>query len=132
MRHARVVASSKQHLLLVGQAKVGVNHQLHQFIKRDAGLPAKRAASFLGCAQQKVNLCRTKIARIDFNKIAVIEIESAKCFLAKLSHRMRFIGSDNLVVWLILLQHKPHCFDIVAGKTPVTLGVEVAQVEPFL
>lgn len=31
------------------------------------------------------------------------------------------------VVWLFLLQHHPHHFDVVARMAPVALGVQVTQ-----
>ena len=33
------------------------------------------------------------------------------------------------VVGLVVLEHQPHRFHVVAGETPVTLGVEVAEAQ---
>src|SRR5262245_51681979 len=50
-------------------------------------------------------------------------------FFDKLSHRMGFTGSDDIIVWLLLLEHEPHCKHILLGISPITLGVEIAEVE---
>ena len=45
---------------------------------------------------------------------------------------MGFVGGDHVVIGLVLLQHEPHRFDVVAGEPPVPLGIEVAEVEFLL
>jgi hypothetical protein len=38
-------------------------------------------------------------------------------------------GSDHVIVGTVLLQHQPHHADIVAGKAPVALRVQIADRE---
>src|ERR1700734_1917281 len=45
---------------------------------------------------------------------------------------MGLAGSDDVIVRPILLQHQPHRFDVIAGKAPVALRVEITQREPIL
>ena len=40
---------------------------------------------------------------------------------------MGLAGGDDVVVGLVLLEHQPHGPDVVAGESPVALGVEVAH-----
>ena len=65
-----------------------------------------------------------------------IEIQFGESKLHEFADRMRLTGRHDIVVRLILLQHEPHCFDIIAGEAPIALGIEVAQEElllqPFL
>ena len=35
--------------------------------------------------------------------------------------------ADYVIISLVLLQHQPHGPDIIAGKSPVALGLQVAQ-----
>ena len=42
---------------------------------------------------------------------------------------MHLAGRDDVVVGVLLLEHEPHRLDVVAGKTPVALRVEVAQAQ---
>ena len=42
---------------------------------------------------------------------------------------MGFVGRDNEVSGLILLQHSPHRVDIITGKAPVALRVEIAKTD---
>ncbi|MNT42700.1 hypothetical protein D3C72_1791300 [compost metagenome] len=52
--------------------------------------------------------------------------------LAHLAHRGGDARGDHKVVGLVLLQHQPHGLDIVAGKAPVALGIDVAQAQFLL
>ena len=52
--------------------------------------------------------------------------------LDELAHLRGLAGGEHEVVRLILLQDHPHAAHIVAGVTPIALGIEIAEVEPFL
>ncbi len=45
---------------------------------------------------------------------------------------MRFIGGKDKIVGLVLLQHQPHAFHIIACKSPVPLRIHIAQRQLFL
>ena len=40
---------------------------------------------------------------------------------------VRLAGADDVIVGPVLLQHEPHGPDVIAGKAPVALGLEIAQ-----
>ncbi len=40
---------------------------------------------------------------------------------------MRLAGRQHIVVGLVLLNDKPHAFDVVPGVAPVALGIQVAE-----
>ncbi|CAB4654432.1 unannotated protein [freshwater metagenome] len=44
---------------------------------------------------------------------------------------MRLSSGNYVIVWLVLLQHHPHCFHVVAGIAPVALCVGVAEHKLF-
>ena len=50
-----------------------------------------------------------------------------ECELAELADAVRLAGGDDVVIGLLLLQHEVHGAHVVAGESPVALGVEVAQ-----
>ena len=45
---------------------------------------------------------------------------------------MKFASGNHKVAWHGLLQDEPHALNIVAGIAPVTLGIEISQVEFLL
>ena len=49
--------------------------------------------------------------------------------VAEIADGVGLAGGDHVVVGLFGLQHQPHGLDVVAGKTPVAAGVEVAEVQ---
>ncbi|MCY1246992.1 hypothetical protein D9M72_602740 [compost metagenome] len=51
---------------------------------------------------------------------------------AHLAHGGGDAGGYHEVIGLVLLQHQPHGFDVVPGKAPVALGVDVAQAQFLL
>src|SRR6202011_4267318 len=52
--------------------------------------------------------------------------------LDQFAHRVAFAGSEDEIVRLRMLKDAPHSVDIVARMPPVTLGVEVADIEAIL
>src|SRR5262249_53506039 len=50
----------------------------------------------------------------------------------ELAHRMCFPRRQHIIVWIILLHHEPHAFDVVARVTPVPFGVEIAEIKLIL
>ena len=63
---------------------------------------------------------------------AMLEASVLEGDAAHLAYRRGPAGRDNVVVSLGLLDHQPHCADIVLRVTPVALGVDIAQAEFFL
>ena len=45
---------------------------------------------------------------------------------------MGLSGGQDVVVGLILLEHAPHTLNVVAGMTPITLGVDISEVEALV
>ena len=45
---------------------------------------------------------------------------------------MRFAGGNDVIVGGLRLPHHPHGFDVVAGETPIALGVEIPQEQILL
>src|SRR3989338_1072934 len=52
-------------------------------------------------------------------------------FFRELPHGMSFIGGQEVIVRLVLLEYKPHTFHKVFGVTPISFGVQIAQIKPF-
>src|SRR5262249_49850385 len=102
-----------------------------------------------GVAQQLVDLRRSEVAWVDaYHRLAGPAIEAdlvapaaapfdsatdmAECELHELPYRMRLARRQHVVVGLGLLHDQPHAFDIVAGVAPVTLCIEIAEIERLL
>src|SRR5262245_26610882 len=111
--------------------------------------PAEFGTSLGGVAKENIDLGRSELTLLDFAEHAPANsvdrllgaplsrpsdpmsgpFEGA---LHELAHRIGFSGRQNEVVGLILLQDHPHALSIIACVAPVTLGVEVAEIEPVL
>ncbi|MNV26334.1 hypothetical protein D3C71_1174530 [compost metagenome] len=50
----------------------------------------------------------------------------------KIAHRLCAVGGQHKGVGFVGLQHAPHAFHIFLGKTPVALGIQVAQLHNSL
>ena len=108
-------------------AEVRVDHHLDQLPEVDARLPAELAPC-LGCvAEQVIDFGRPKQRRIDLHVLLPVEADVRERDLDEFSHRMADAGGDDVVVGAVLLQHQPHGADVVAGKPPVAVRVEIAE-----
>src|SRR5688572_15409898 len=61
-----------------------------------------------------------------------VELEVTEDLVAELADAVGLAGGDDEVLGLSLLEHEPHGLDVVAGESPVALGVEVAEEELLL
>jgi len=52
--------------------------------------------------------------------------------LDEFAHRVLLARGQHIVVRLVLLEHHPHAFHIVAGVAPIPLGVQIAEIDPVL
>ena len=59
----------------------------------------------------------------------MVESDVCEGLLAELAYGMGFFGADDVVVGLFLLEHKPHCADVVFGVSPVSFCFEVSEFE---
>src|SRR5258707_15099707 len=109
-----------------------VDHHGDQRREADARPPAELLSRLPRIALQKIDLRRSKIARIDLDVFLPLETDMAEGHLDKLAHAIRLTCSNDVVVGFVLLQHKPHCFDIVAGKAPIALSLKIAKIKSVL
>ena len=45
---------------------------------------------------------------------------------------MHFSGGYDKIVWNLLLEHHPHALDIILGMAPITLRVQITQLNIVL
>src|SRR5262249_17733049 len=70
---------------------------------------------------------RTKQGAIDLYVLLPVEIGVAERHFNKLTHRVLFAGGDHIIVRIRLLQHQPHCTDIISGEAPIPLGIKISD-----
>ena len=87
---------------------------------------------FGGVADEEVDFGGAFVAGVVFDVFFPIEADVGEGVFDIFLHGVGFVGGDDIVVGLILLEHEPHGFDVFGGVSPVTLGIEVAEVEVFL
>ena len=49
------------------------------------------------------------------NLIGILE-----CRLDAILYRMKLPRGNNIIIWIFLLEHHPHCFNIITCKTPIS------------
>ncbi len=87
---------------------------------------------FAVVAQEEVDFGGAEVAGVDLDVLLPVELQVLAAVVEEVANRMRFAGRQDVVVRLVLLEHHPHSLDVILGVTPVTLGVEVAEVELVL
>ena len=144
--------------IALGLSVVGSDHLMDQFGQADLGGPAEFFVGLGWVAEQGFDFGGPVVARVDANDgvagfaLGVVTVNSqndanfgfALIFKVqgdaefgsgefnKLAHAVLHAGSDDEVVWLVLLQHQPLHFDEILGVAPVAQGGEIAEVETFL
>ena len=111
--------------------------------------PAELGKGLRRIAEEQIDFGRPAIGRIERNQhvagapaVALLLVarplpldgpaDLAERQLDELTYRMGLAGRQHVVVGLLLLEDAPHALDIVAGVTPVALGVEVAEIKAVL
>lgn len=79
------------------------------------------------------NLARLGALANLFNRVALalpdnLGPDDRERLFDKLADGVSLAGCEDEIVRLVLLQHAPHALDVIAGVTPVTLGVKVSEV----
>ena len=109
--------------------QVRVDHLGDHVGQADLGGPAELLVGLGGVAEQHVDFGRAHEARIDLHFLFVVQADMVEGELAEVADAVRPAGGDHVVVAGLLLQHQVHGADVVAGVTPVALGIEVAEGE---
>ena len=69
---------------------------------------------------------------VDDHVLLVVQADVGEGDLTHVTHGGGDAGGDHVVIGVVLLQHEPHGLDVVAGKTPIALGINVAEVQLVL
>mmetsp|Transcript_1083 Transcript_1083/g.1870 ORF Transcript_1083/g.1870 Transcript_1083/m.1870 type:complete len:369 (+) Transcript_1083:223-1329(+) len=132
--------------------EVLLNHLLHQVIEGGTELPSNLFLRLGGVTEEKFDLGRSEVAGINLHKLAALigsinsdlidgsglaspldgSTNNLEGLLDKLTDGVSLSGSEDVVIGLILLKHAPHTLDVVAGMAPITLGVDVSEVEALV
>ena len=127
-----------------------IDHFRHQFLEGGGGGPTQLGVGGSGIAQQGFHFSGPEIARVDAHH-HIPGVSTPPHFITALSlpgdarpaeglgaefdegaHRFLPAGGDHEVFRFVLLEHAPLHFHVVAGVTPVALGIEVAHVEALV
>ena len=107
--------------------QIRVNHHPHETGEIDLRPPPESRSGLRRIADEVVHFRRPKELGIETNVPLPIQLDVIERDLDQLAHRVTFAGRDDVVVGLSLLQHQPHRANVVAGKTPVATGIEIAE-----
>ena len=64
--------------------------------------------------------------------IAIVKSYVLKSHPAHVPHGGRASGGNDVIAGLRLLQHQPHCLDIIACETPVAFRIDIAEPQLIL
>ncbi len=132
--------------------EVLLDHLADQFLERGAELPSDLLLGLGGIAEEKFDLSGTEVLGIDFNQDAILIVgintnlvdgaglalplngsaNNGEGTLDELANGVGLSGGQDVVVGLLLLEHAPHTLNVVAGMAPITLGVDVSEVEALV
>src|SRR6185437_1709562 len=123
-------------------SQVACNHLRNELLEARLVRPAEFLTSLHGIADQQFDFSGAEVpwvdtdqgvARLRINPLLVqpfsppddATANDPESPLYEFPHSVRFARRENIVVGLVLLQHEPHAFDIVAGVPPIALRIEV-------
>ena len=147
-------------LIASGDFEVTSDHFGDEFFESGFRAPAELIESLGRIAEQGFDFGGPEIARVDFNdRLAGLQFdilvagddfadgtgfadsltlprdfdaEFVGGGIDEVAHRFLATGSNDEVVGFFLLQHQPLHFDVVAGMTPVTQRVQIAEIQAVL
>ena len=140
------VPSTADHL------EVLLDHLADQFLEGGAELPPDLLLGLGGIAEEKFDLSGAEVLGIDFNQDAILIVgintnlvdgaglalpldgsaNNGEGTLDELANGVGLSGGQDVVIGLLLLKHAPHTLNVVAGMAPITLGVDVSEVEALV
>mmetsp|Transcript_18202 Transcript_18202/g.27028 ORF Transcript_18202/g.27028 Transcript_18202/m.27028 type:complete len:261 (+) Transcript_18202:28-810(+) len=132
--------------------KIGFDHLPNKLIERSLGYPTNLLLGLGGVSEQELDFGRTEVSGIDLDKDTrfVLSINSdlingsggsnpldgcsnnLEGLLDKLTDSVRLSSCKNVVIGFVLLHHHPHTFDVITGMSPITLGINVTQVQGLI
>ena len=135
---------SEGHPFVANATVVCLSHQSHQLQERGSSLPAQRLFRLQRIPAQLIEIDGAVMPRINLNEGASrspvdptlvdalafednVKTEHRATSGDEVPNRMHFAGRENVVVARWLLQHKPHPFNVIRGKTPVALSIKITE-----
>src|SRR3989338_9367160 len=79
-----------------------------------------------------MDLDRPKKTLINPDIFFIIKASIPKSLFYKLSHRMRLVSRNHIVIRPFFLKHQPHRLDIILRITPISLSIQISQIEFIL
>ena len=75
--------------------------------------------------QGLVHLCGSEVSGIDDDVFLIIKVQLLEDLLNEFADRVGFPGGNNKIIWLILLEDKPHSLHVIPGEPPVPLRLQI-------
>src|SRR5712691_2312720 len=107
--------------------QIRVHHHLDEAGEVHDGLPSKLTARFRAVADEMLHFGWSDELGIEPDVLEPVEAGVTESDLHEVADRMADAGRDHVVVRSLLLEHEPHRDDVVAGKAPVAMGLEISE-----
>src|SRR5918996_4311718 len=114
------------------QAEVVLDHAIDQLREAHLRFPPELGPGPGRVGAQLLHLERPEVSGIQLDVPLPVQADVSERQLAELPDRVGLPGADHVVPGLVPLHHQPDRVDEVAGVTPVSGRVQVAQVQPLL
>ena len=138
-----------QYFLFAEFFDIRSNHLLTHLTHCICWLPREICPCFCTISKEKIHLCRTEVLRIHLNKnfscFFVIPLLINSCSLPiylytnffetpvhKVTNCACLSSGNNIILGFILLEHTPHSINIILRMSPISLRIEVSEIELLL
>src|ERR1041385_8314790 len=99
--------------------EVGFDHHLRELAEGHLRLPTNPRTRLRRIGNKKIYLGRPEVARVLNDVFAIVQANALERDLAELSNGPGEPSAHDIIIGLRLLEHAPHCFDVVPGEAPV-------------
>src|ERR1035437_5412356 len=122
----------KRGILTLDPAQIRLDHHMDHSFQGCLAFPAKMSPRFGRVTNQKIDFGRAVKSRVDNHVVLVVQSHVRERHSTHIPYRGSRSGGDDIVAWFWLLQHHPHCFNIIARIAPIPLRVHIAKPELLL
>jgi hypothetical protein len=109
--------------------QVGVDHHRDELFERDVWRPAEISPGAGGIGDEEIDFGGPEEPRVDGDVRFRIEADVTEGDVDQLSAGVQYACADDVVGWLVLLEHEPHGTDIIRCIPPVASCFEVTKAQ---
>src|SRR3989344_7982376 len=131
---------------LLGELQIVLGHNARKLLESDIGLPTQHGARLGGIPKQDIHFGWPKMHGVNFHHSFAghtinptllyalsfpnnVHTQMPTHFFNKFAHSMRLASSQDEIIRLGMLQNTPYALHVIFGISPVTLSLQIAQMQ---